>query len=181
MEILVTRRLTLRPPLEVDVDDIVCHLQNVNVSRMLLRVPAPFDRRDAVDWVGKCQESLQHIRMFTIHRERLIGIAGVEDLGGSPLLGFWLAEYCWGMGLMREALGAMLCYLFDEFPDIEVSSMVMADNHASLKLQDRLGFDIKGAGEAFSLTRQAMVPVIRASLVKERFSGSAGSVHAIAA
>ena len=42
MDILVTKRLTLRPPLEVDIDDIALFIGNRNVSRMLARVPYPY-------------------------------------------------------------------------------------------------------------------------------------------
>lgn len=181
MEILVTRRLTLRPPLEVDADDIALHLSNWNVSRMLSRVPFPYDRVDAAEWLAHCDETRDENMIFTIHRERLIGAIGVEGLSGRPILGYWLAESRWGKGLMSEALGAVLGHVFDRMPGIVITSSVFADNPVSIRLQQGLGFRITGAGDTFSAARQAMVADVRTELVSERFSGCAGAVYDVAA
>ena len=57
MDILVTKRLTLRPPLEVDIDDIAEFIGNWNVSRMLARVPHPYFPKDAEDWIEACRQT----------------------------------------------------------------------------------------------------------------------------
>lgn len=181
MEILVTRRLTLRPPIEFDADDIALHLANWNVSRMLSRVPFPFDRTDALEWIARCNSAGNPDLAFTIHRERLIGAIGIAEMADRPRLGYWLAEDHWGQGLMGEALGAVLGHLFAKQPEISVNSTVLADNTASIRLQQRLGFRIVGAGESFSSARQALVPAIRTELAGAEFRGMAGKVYDVAA
>lgn len=181
MEILVTKRLTLRPPLEVDADDIALHLANWNVSRMLSRVPFPYDRTDAVEWIERCGAGGDRNMIFTIHRERLIGVIGIENLDGTPRAGYWLAEDHWSQGLTSEALGAVLGQAFAKRPELHITASVFADNTASLKLQKRLGFRVTGAGEAFSTARQAMVPIVRTELTRCDFKGSAGAAFDVAA
>lgn len=181
MEILVTRRLTLRPPLEFDADDIALHLANWNVSRMLSRVPFPFDRTDALEWIERCEQAGNREMVFTIHRERLIGAIGLAEMDAAPRIGYWLAEDHWGQGLMSEALGAVLGHAFATRPVAAVTSSILADNIASIRLQQRLGFRITGAGETFSSARQALVPSVRTELAKDDFKGMAGAVFDVAA
>jgi RimJ/RimL family protein N-acetyltransferase len=181
MEILVTRRLTLRPPIELDADDIAAHLANWNVSRMLSRVPFPFDRIDAIEWIRRCNHPGNQDIAFTIHRERLIGAVAIADLPGQPRLGYWLAEDHWGQGLMGEALGAVLGHFLQSRPESVVHSTILADNTASIRLQQRLGFRIVGAGESFSTARQALVPAVRTELARADFRGLAGKVYDVAA
>ncbi len=181
MELLITRRLTLRPPLEVDADDVALHLSNWNVTRMLARVPFPYDRQDALDWLKRCELAGDEKITFTIHRERLIGVVGIEDRGNGPVLGYWLAEQWWGQGYMTEAAGAVLGYFFAKRPEAKILSSVFADNPASLALQRRMGFQVTGGGEQFSSARQAMVGDIHTELTARQFTGCAGAVYDVAA
>ncbi|MEZ5812296.1 MAG: GNAT family N-acetyltransferase [Rhizobiaceae bacterium] len=181
MEVLLTRRLTLRPPLEVDADDIALHLSNWKVSRMLARVPFPYDRQDAADWIARRAASSADEIVFTIHRERLIGVIGIEGDASAPRLGYWLGEAWWGNGLMSEAVGAVLDLVFSRRPDAAVSSSVFTDNPASLRLQQRLGFRVTGAGETFSAARQAMAGDVRTELSRADFTGTAGALFDVAA
>jgi RimJ/RimL family protein N-acetyltransferase len=181
MEILVTRRLTLRPPLEVDADDLALHLGNWNVSRWLTRVPFPYDRVDALEWIAESAAKPDEGGVFTIHRERLIGAVGLEADGTGARLGYWLAEDHWGQGLMGEALGAVLGHAFARRPGLKITSSVLADNAASIRLQKRLGFRVTGGGETFSAARQALVPAIHTELEQGRFKGLAGAAYPVAA
>ncbi len=181
MDILVTKRLTLRPPLEVDADDITLHLANWNVSRMLARVPFPYDRRDAADWIERCEQASEKNIIFTLHRERLIGVIGIENRSDRPVLGYWLGEPWWGQGFMSEAASAVLTYAFDKWPEKTIASSVAADNPASLTLQRRLGFKVTGGGEQYSTARQAMVADIRTELAPAQFKRQSGTVYDVAA
>ena len=66
MDILVTRRLTLRPPLDVDADAIATALQNKDVTRMLTNVPNPYGLDDAVNWIKRVDED-KHSAYFSIY------------------------------------------------------------------------------------------------------------------
>ena len=181
MEVLVTRRLTLRPPLEVDADDIALHLSNWKVSRMLARAPFPYDHRDAMEWIGRHDKASDRDLVYTVHRERLIGVVSIENREGGPSLGYWLGEDWWGQGFMSEAVSAVLDHYFSGNAEAVVRTSVFADNLASLALQKRTGFSITGSSEAYSTARQAMAPVILTRLAKADFTGVGGVVYDVAA
>ncbi|MGN6466165.1 MAG: GNAT family N-acetyltransferase, partial [Rhizobiaceae bacterium] len=86
MQILVTSRLTLRPPAMPDAEDIAAWLSEWNVVRMLSAVPSPFRLEDAEGWIAGMRGRPNDL-VFTIHRERLIGVVSVEmpeDGDGTP-------------------------------------------------------------------------------------------------
>lgn len=180
MEILVTKRLSLRPPHALDADDIALHLARWNICRMLVGVPFPFDRTDAFDWID--QRGGRDPWTFTIHRQRLIGaIELIETDGGGRALSYWLAEDFWGQGFMAEALGAVLGQVSAHHPDIRITASVTTDNCRAFRTQEQLGFRVTGAGEIFSSARQAVVPVVTSALATAAFSGALGTSYPVAA
>src|SRR5262249_37435179 len=112
MHVLVTRRLTLRPPALLDAEDIALWLSNWKVARMLARVPFPYQRKDAEEWIASLAEKPAAHLVYTIHRERLIGVVSIEGGGDEPVLGYWLAEPWHGKGFMTEAAAALLAHAF---------------------------------------------------------------------
>jgi RimJ/RimL family protein N-acetyltransferase len=171
MDILVTKRLTLRPPLEVDIDDIAHFIGNRNVSRMLARVPHPYFPKDAEDWIGHVSRNIEAglDMAFTIHRERLIGIMSLEGFDGVPEFGYWLAEPYWGKGFATEAGAAVLAHAFRTREVERVASGVFKDNPASLTVQKKLGFKLTGTGSLWSSARGEMMEHISTELTRRDF------------
>ena len=178
MDILVTRRLSLRPPIAYDADDIALWLANPTVARMLARVPQPYHRRDAADWIGSVRQGDDDV--FTIHRERLIGVASIEYGLGHAELGYWLGAPWQGRGFMTEALGALLAHVFEKRDLSEIRSSAFAGNRASLRVQEKLGFAITGTADIWSVPRQAMVGAVTTRLTRAAFF-AARSIQAEAA
>ncbi len=171
MDILITNRLTLRRPLEVDADDVALFLNNFNVSRMLARVPFPYDRRDALEFIEKSQikPTANGEKVKFIFRERLIGAVGLTPQEDEHILGYWLGEPYWGSGLMKEALIAVLDEHFVTHPNSDIRASVFVDNPASLHLQEDIGFEIIGANEQFSPARGKIVKGVTTRLNRVRF------------
>jgi RimJ/RimL family protein N-acetyltransferase len=171
MDILVTKRLTLRPPLEVDIDDIAEFIGNRNVSRMLARVPHPYFPNDAQDWIERVSKNIDAgLNMaFTIHRERLIGVVSLEGFDGVPEFGYWLAEPWWGKGFATEAGAAVLAHAFKTRDVERVVSGVFKDNPASLHVQKKLGFKLTGNGSLWSSARGEMVEDFKTELTRRDF------------
>ena len=164
--VLVTRRLTLRAPLPLDADAIAAHLNNINVARNLSKVPHPYGVSDAEDWIAQ----VRHERCcFTIHRERLIGVVHVRDAADRPMLGYWLAQRWWGHGYMVEAAMAALARAFDFYNTDEIGSYAITENHASLAIIEKLGFEETGRGTVFIPSRDAGYPTIKTVLTRSRF------------
>jgi RimJ/RimL family protein N-acetyltransferase len=169
MDILITSRLTLRPPLEVDLDSITHWLGDQAISRNLRTVPFPYDRIDAEEWLGKCQDRSDGRQVFTVHRERLMGCVGVGLCQGEWELGYWIARPHWGKGYAREAVRAVLDHAIASSGMKRIVASAAVDNPASLKVLDRCGFEMTGTGDIWSAGRNAMVNTVTLALDTARF------------
>ena len=169
MDILVTKRLTLRPPLEVDADEITKLLANTNVSRMLTRVPNPYQFEDAKAWIESIRDQTCSL-YFTIHRQNLAGVISIEaNESGSPDLGYWLGEPYWGNGYMSEAARAVVSHGFKALGCGTLKSGAYEDNPASAKVLQNLGFEPAGTANHFNSTRKCDVLCNRLHLTREAF------------
>ncbi len=179
MDILVTRRLTLRPPLEVDAEAITTALQNKAITRYLGRPIFPYLRNHADEWVEKNSNGKNGC-VYTIHRERLIGSVGVYNAsaqGEAPVLGYWLDEPYWEKGYMTEAVRAVLARAFRHFDAETIRSHVHKDNIGSMKVMERLGFEHTGEGQVFNAVRNEEVPTFHATLQRSTFEQMFGSLE----
>ncbi|MCJ9722096.1 GNAT family N-acetyltransferase [Agrobacterium sp. SHOUNA12C] len=164
--IIQTARLTLRPHRLSDADAITESLSDFAVTRMLARVPTPYDRQDALDWLVQHTTGLDSgwDLAVTEKDDVHIGMVGIDLRHGRWHLGYWLNRYYWRRGIMGEAVGATLERFARRMPDVAVFSGIFADNPASLKLQQKLGFEIIGCSEVYSFARNTMVPHIETVL-----------------
>lgn len=171
MKILVTRRLTIRPPLEVDCDDLATHLSDAALRDRLPCAPDISGPGEVAAWVKeRCRKACAgEATAWTIHRERLIGVATLDGSKAEPKLGFFLAPAWSGKGFMAEALDAVLAHAFAASPIRAVRSMAFADDPAALRLQERLGFRVVGSRRAWSASRAATTVEFLTRLDREAF------------
>lgn len=180
---ITTARLTLRRPQMADAGAIAASLGNHAVARMLTRVPQPYHREDAEDWLAAIaadgrgwvfaiteggRKPLGASASVAPGEGPVIGVVSIEwqEAGGRAgwHLGYWLDAGHWGKGIMTEAVNAVLARFFSAFLGEIVHSGVIADNPASLRVQQKLGFDVTGVGEAWCATRSEMVRLITTEL-----------------
>ena len=186
MHVLVTRRLTLRPPLEVDLEAIAQAIGDLDVSRWLGTVPHPYTLDDARHWYENMERGPDDHR-FVLHDAQ--GLAGVvalrmhpnppHDEVGSPELGYWLARDRWGRGLMSEALRATLEDHFKRGGG-DVVSGAQVDNAASLAIQRKMGFKEGERIERPSQARGHAVTIQRTRLTRAAFERRLGGARAAA-
>lgn len=159
-------RLTLRPHRLADAEAIAASLADFKVARMLARVPQPYHREDALDWLVRQTSGLvpDWNLAITTGDDVHIGVVGMELRRDGWHLGYWLNRYYWDRGYMTEATGAVLERFFRRMPEAVVHAGAFADNLASLNIQRKLGFRIADAGEIFSVSRNRMVPLIETVL-----------------
>ncbi|APO69688.1 GCN5-related N-acetyltransferase protein [Rhizobium gallicum] len=157
--VVTTPRLTLRPHRLADANAIAESLSDFAITRMLARVPAPYDRQDALDWlVPVTSGSLPDWHLaVTDGDDTHLGVVSVELRHGRWHLGYWLNRYFWRRGYMSEAVAAVLERFSRRMPESAVHSGVFADNPASLRLQEKLGFRMTGCAEIYSFARNTMV------------------------
>lgn len=178
MDIIITKRLTLRPPLEVDAEDLQKALSNPQVARNLSAVPQPYTLADAHEWIadnaatqGKC--------VYTIHRERLIGAIGVHApsrTNNQAMLGYWLDEPHWGQGYITEAARAVLSRAFATMSVDEIGCRSIEDNIGSIKVMEKLGFKVTGESEFSSDLRGDGHKAINQTISRETFEKLYGSL-----
>ena len=171
MHVLLTSRLTLRPPALPDAEDIALHLSNWNVARMLTRVPFPYFVEDAEDWIEGLAEKPGDL-VYTIHRERLIGVAAIHFESGEPRLGYWLGEPWHGRGFMGEAVAALLSYAFETRNIAAVRASAFEENAPSLRVQEKLGFTVVGRGLEWSRSRGETVATLETRLTACAFASA---------
>ncbi|MBB4278048.1 GNAT family N-acetyltransferase [Rhizobium mongolense] len=164
--VVTTPRLTLRPHRLADANAIAESLSDFAITRMLSRVPAPYDRQDALDWlVPVTSGSLPDWHLaVTDGDDTHIGVVSVELRHGRWHLGYWLNRYFWRRGYMSEAVAAVLERFSRRMPESAVHSGVFADNPASLRLQEKLGFRMTGCAEIYSFARNTMVSHVETML-----------------
>ena len=147
-------------------DAIAQSLNDFQVSRMLARVPAPYDRQDAAEWLSVMTTDLNDGWTFAITTgdDVHIGCVSFERRGGKWELGYWLNRFYWGRGYMSEAVRAATARFLTRMPGTDVHSGIFADNVASLRVQEKTGFRITGCSDLFCVARGAMVPHIETRL-----------------
>jgi 8-oxo-dGTP diphosphatase len=169
MDILITPRLTLRPPIALDADDIAHWLSDWDVTKMLAFVPWPYGIEDAEKWIASTADPEKQI--YTIHRQSLIGVAGLFGSGNVRMLGYWLGKPWHGQGFMQEALTCLFDLAFSNLEIDIITSGAAIDNSASLKLQQYLGFEITGNKKAYFVPRKSEVLMATTVLTRETWLG----------
>lgn len=164
--VIRTARLTLRPHRLSDAEAITESLSDFTVTRMLSRVPVPYHRQDALDWLVPRASGIfsDWALAITEGDDVHIGTVAIERRHDRWHLGYWLNRYYWRRGFMGEAVAATLERFGRRMPDAKVHSGVFVDNPASLKLQENLGFRITGCSEVYSFARSTMVPHVETVL-----------------
>ena len=174
--VIETARLILRPHRLTDAEAIAQSFADFEVTRMLARVPVPYDRQDAVDWLMPRLSGLMPdwALAITTGDDVHIGMVGLELRHGRWHLGYWLNRYYWGRGFMSEAVAAAVERWSRRLPQTVLFSGVFIDNPASLKIQEKLGFRITGVSEIFSTSRNAMVRHLETELLPQDFRQQPG-------
>ena len=167
MTILVTDRLTLRPPQDADAEALVLGLGNLNVSRWTGRVPHPYGRHDAVDYIARYRNAPpDELMLFITQGDTLIGGIGITQ----DELGYWLAEPQWGKGFGTEAARAVTDHAFADTRRDRLVASYHLGNDASRRLLLGLGFRETGEDVSFSKARQTEVPHMKLVLTREAWA-----------
>lgn len=169
--ILQTRRLVLRPQRLSDAGSIAQALSDFEVTRMLTRVPAPYHRQDALEWLllRTAGTSPDWDFAITCGDDTLVGVVSIENRRDEWHLGYWLNRSHWGRGYMTEAVAMVIGRFFEKKPSDVLHSGVFADNPASLRVQEKLGFRITGCHEVYATPRSTMVTHIDTAVTAKTF------------
>ena len=139
-----TERLVLRPYRLSDAVRLVDLISDPCVTRMLSRVPYPYDLQDATAFIGGLLDAPgKPARNFAVtHREfGLIGGLGLHFAEDPwPELGYWLGRTFWGRGFATEAATAAVHWAESSWKGRAILSGHFADNPASARVLEKIGF-----------------------------------------
>lgn len=150
---LETQRLILRPVEWRDAEAIVELIGNFNVSKTLSRVPHPYSKQDAIDFLTRRlgRDLPENDIAFAIELksgpDHLIGCMGVhperaEEEGDlqTAEIGYWLGEPYWGQRIMSETAACIVAYAFEVLGLQRLVGGCMVGNDGSRKILQGLGF-----------------------------------------
>ncbi len=163
--IIETSRLSLRAFQQEDAPRLSYFLGDYDVAKMTATVPHPYPVLSAEGWILMASASRAKGDNFpfavTTPRDGLIGSCGVKrrTLSGVVAweLGYWIGKPYWGEGYASEAAQAVIDWARKDLGAEVFTAGHYADNPASGRVLQRLGFARTGAAHAWGLARQAAV------------------------
>jgi RimJ/RimL family protein N-acetyltransferase len=153
--------MVLRPLNATDGAALLRIRANWNVARMLRMAAYPPDAEEVSAWIANAE--LEWARgtasRFAVIKDRtVIGCADVDEIhDGWGELGYWLDEAFWGDGLASEVGAAVRDFAFQTLKLEGLKSGHAADNPASGRVLQKLGFNHIGDERRWSMPRSAEI------------------------
>jgi RimJ/RimL family protein N-acetyltransferase len=170
--IIETERLLLRPLRDDDAEAIMALINDFDISKNLARVPYPYHRSDAdefLSWVKDCTLKSRFSAICLREKpQTLQGCISYEWHEGkqNAELGYWLSKPLWGKGLMSQAAIATVDHAFEVAGINTLASCYFDENPASGKVLQHAGFQMVGACTQFSKAQQRNVAVTNMELTR---------------
>lgn len=162
---LETDRLVLRPIDAGDIEAIADACNDQSLARQTSRIPHPFTNEHAAAFVAKAAREWRDgaARRFAICDTR--GLLGCLSLVAAPSNGFelsyWLIAAARGQGIAEEAARAAISFAVLELGAERFTAGYFADNPASAKVLEKLGFEFSGRTQTWSVARNCDVETVR--------------------
>jgi RimJ/RimL family protein N-acetyltransferase len=180
-QVIRTERLLLRPLRAGDAEPVLALFNDWEVVRRLSMPPWPYALQDALDFIlpRVGQQTPEEINFAITLDGDLIGGIGMRMKDAShlqtragPNLGYWLGRPHWGHGYMTEAARGIIGHAFAAGAGDTIYSGAFADNAASLRVQEKLGFVRAGETTLFARPRGAEFAHVNTLLTRAAFEAS---------
>ncbi len=187
---LTTERLRLRPPVAADAEAIFRLVNDWAVVRMLSRLPFPYPKAVADEWIVRAAEELASGRAYHLAitgqeegHELLIGCVGLRLDAQRRVghLGYWVGRRFWGHGVATEAAGRLSRWALANLDLDRIEAQAAADNAASAAVLRRIGFRPAGEGREPFLARGGTHAVTRFAATRDDLFGAEPAVASPAA
>ena len=178
--VLETERLTLRELRHSDAPNLLEVLGNARVIQWM-GVDALKDLEAAHHLVSRFlaeRVAIVSSMRWGIERKsdsQLLGSCGVFNWSKEwkkCMLGYELGIAAQGNGYMHEALNAIVPWAFEHMELHRIEALIHPDNLASLKLAQRLGFQIEGTLREVAFWNDAHHDMVQLGLLRRDFSPS---------
>ena len=154
-----TARLHLRAVTDADAKRIAALAGDWDIASMTGRIPYPYSEEDARHWVSGLAEREE---VFGIeYAGELIGICGfTAHSSGDAELGYWIGKSYWGQGFATEAAAAVMAHGFTRSGIKRFICKHLAENPASARVIQKLGFRYVGGTTGWCEARQCELPAL---------------------
>lgn len=170
---LRTERLTLRPLRAEDAADLHRLVNDWEVAKTLARVPFPYPRELADEWIAKTRVDIAEGRAWHLaitgveqagtpeEKEVLVGCVGLtrDTARRQAELGYWVARRYWGHGVAQEAAGRLARWALAHLDIETLVAAAQVENARSQAVLRRIGFRETGEELRESLSLGSAVPV----------------------
>ena len=170
---LRTERLTIRPLRPEDAADLHRLVNDWEVAKGLARVPFPYPRELADEWIASTREQMAagsawHLAIVGVEqagtpeeREVLVGCIGLTRNAQKreAELGYWVGRRFWGHGVGPEAAARIVSWALANIDVDRLVASALLENERSQTLLRRIGFRETGMGERDFLARGGAMPV----------------------
>lgn len=170
---ITTDRLLLRRFRATDVDDVLAYRDDDEFRRYLPRVPAPFTRRDAEEYIATTMNEPWdlHPTFAVVRGQKVIGTVSfdVQPWERIAMLWFAIGREHWGQGIAGEAASAAIAWAFDASRLAKIWASTDARNERSQRLLEKLGMRLEGRLRAHHLARDGRTDELQFGLLREEW------------
>jgi ribosomal-protein-alanine N-acetyltransferase len=161
----------------LDEGDIVRHLKSREVTRYTY-IPHPYSIDDFRQFMRKIRSPKARERniVFAIVDKLTgqaigaVGVHGIDQKNRLTEIGYWLAKPYWGKGIVVEALGRILQYLFIERKLQRVFARVWHPNARSARVLEKAGFAREGCHRREVFRNGRWMDVLQFGMLFEEWS-----------
>lgn len=134
-----------------DAENLAAALSNKKVQDNLRDgLPYPYTKQDGQDFISDMLSADENeVFAFAVTvDDKVIGSIGVFRQSNihrqTAELGYYIAEECWGKGIMTEAVKQICEYVFTKSDIIRIYAEPFAHNIASCRVLEKAGFQYEG-------------------------------------
>jgi len=174
---LETERFRLRPLRPADAAELHRLVNDWEVAKTLARVPFPYPRDLADEWIGSTAERIAageayHLAVARREDDVLVGCAGLtlDREARAAELGYWVGRRHWGQGIAPEVAGRLARWALANLDLDRITASALTDNARSAAVLRRIGFRETGDGMQDFLSRGGAMPVRRFEAVRADLS-----------
>ena len=171
--VMECERILLRPINADDADDLYEIFSDRQVMKYYDRMP--LKSRDEADGLTEmfidCMKDKSMLRWGIEEKSsgKLIGTCGffcISEQNKKAEVGYELRRDRWGNGIMSEALGAIMQFIFTKTDINRVEAFVEIPNVTSMQLLDKLGFVNEGTLRQYERCRNELIDVTNWSCLR---------------
>jgi len=151
---LKTKRLILRKPKKSDWKDLMEGIGEYDVCKMLFKVPFPYVKKDAEDFIKKSIKKWEKYSekdydfLIELKSEKkvigAIALINIDYFSKTAETGSWINKKYWKNGYITEAKIAVNNFAFNKLKLRRLNSQVYKDNKASNATQEKMGYKLEG-------------------------------------